>query len=49
MAILVAGDTFVVFLRELFKSVGIGVGEIVSDYCSIQNDREELFFKIEKF
>ena len=29
--------------------VGVGVSGIVSDYCHIQNDRDELFFKIKKF
>ena len=32
------------FFRRRFKSVGVDVGGIVSDYCLIRNLREELFF-----
>ena len=42
-------DTTACFFRRLIKSVGVGVGGIVSDYCTFKNDLEELFFKLQKF
>ena len=36
------------FFRRLINIVGVGVGEIVSDYCLIPNDGEE-FAKIKRF